>query len=89
MIPYEKTLTTLNQNLKTMIKRKSQMPRQITIDLTGPEGNVFFLLARARQFAGELGKEPQKIIYEMTSGDYDNAVAVFEREFGQYVTLYR
>ena len=38
-------------------------------------------------------KNPPKlidtIIEEMMSGDYENLIKVFDREFGKYVTLYR
>ena len=64
----------------------------IEIDLTGPEGNAFVLLGYAKRYAKQLGKngvEAEAIINEMTSGDYDNLLDVFDREFGDYVTLYR
>ena len=64
----------------------------IEIDLTGPEGNAFVLLGYAKRYAKQLGKngvEAEASINEMTSGDYDNLLDVFDREFGDYVTLYR
>lgn len=57
----------------------------IQIDLSGPEGNVFFLIGTARRFAKDLGINPLKVEEEMKSGDYDNALAVFESYFGDYV----
>ena len=72
------------------IKNKAKGP--IEIDLTGPEGNAFVLLGYAKRYAKQLGKngvEAEAIINEMTSGDYDNLLDVFDREFGDYVTLYR
>ena len=72
------------------IKDKERGP--IEIDLTGPEGNAFVLLGYAKRYAKQLGKngvEAEAIINEMTSGDYDNLLDVFDREFGDYVTLYR
>ena len=64
----------------------------IEIDLTGPEGNAFVLLGYAKRYAKQLGKngvEAEAIVNEMTSGDYENLLDVFDREFGDYVTLYR
>ena len=57
----------------------------IQIDLCSPEGNVFFLIGTARRFAKDLGLNPLKVEEEMKSGDYDNAIAVFESYFGDYV----
>lgn len=71
------------------IKPKSQKKNGLEIDLTGPQGNVFFLIATARSLAKELGKDPEKIADEMMSSDYENAVQVFDREFGEFVTLWR
>jgi len=74
-----------------MIKNKSEIQnRGIEIDLTGPEGNAVFLIGKARRIANHLGgMDTEKIVEEMTSGDYDNLVDVFEKYFGEYVTLYR
>ncbi len=59
------------------------------IDLTGPDGNVFSLVGRARSYARQLGLDYRKIQSEMLSGDYENAVAVFDKYFGEYVILER
>lgn len=69
------------------VKRKSEMTNYPIIDLTGPEGNAFCLLAYANRWGRELGKDTAKIHKEMTKGDYHNLVRVFEREFGKYCTL--
>ena len=72
------------------IKDKKQFP--IEIDLTGPEGNAFVLLGYAKRFAKQLGKngvEAEALINDMTSGDYENLLDIFDREFGDFVTLYR
>ncbi len=59
------------------------------IDISGPMGNAFCLLGLASQYAKDLNKDSEKIKEEMTSGDYENLLFVFEREFGDYVTIYR
>jgi hypothetical protein len=57
------------------------------IDLTGPQGNAFFLLGQAGQYARQLGLDGDQIITEMKSGDYKNLIAVFDHYFGDYVIL--
>lgn len=58
------------------------------IDLAGPDGNAFVLLGIASKWAKQIpGKDADAITTEMQSGDYDNLIAVFEREFGAVVTL--
>jgi hypothetical protein len=66
-------------------------PKQtgITIDLTGPEGNAFYLLGTASNLAKQLDMDNQTIQSEMMSGDYENLLEVFDKYFGHFVTLYR
>ena len=59
------------------------------IDLTGPQGNAFFLLGQAEQYARDLGLDGDSITTEMKLGDYENLVAVFDRYFGDHVILER
>ena len=71
-----------------MIKEK---PKQngIEIDLTGPQGNAFYLLGTANNLAKQLGLNPIEIMEEMKSGDYENLVQTFDNYFGSIVTLYK
>ena len=71
-----------------MIKSK-QEKTGIEIDLTGPDGNAFFLIGTASNLAKQLGLDRNAIKEEMMKGDYDNLVNVFDKHFGQFVTLYR
>jgi len=71
-----------------MIRSKS-LSNEIVIDLTGPEGNAFALMANAKRFAKQLGLNGASIIEEMKSGDYENLVSVFDKYFGDYVILER
>jgi hypothetical protein len=59
------------------------------IDLTGPQGNAFYLMAQADRFARDLGLDGDAIVAEMRSGNYENLVQVFDRYFGDYVILER
>ena len=68
-----------------------QKPKEtvITIDLTGPQGNAYYLLGTAKNLAKQLGLDGKKIMEEMMSGDYENLLQVFDKNFGSIVTLYR
>ena len=70
------------------IKKKTEQ-KEIVIDLTGPDGNVFVLMGYAIRFARQLDLDGDKIINEMKSSDYENAVQVFDNYFGSFVTLLR
>jgi hypothetical protein len=71
-----------------MIKSK-QEKTGIEIDLTGPDGNAFFLIGTASNLAKQLGLDRNSIKEEMMAGDYENLVNVFDKHFGNFVTLYR
>ena len=64
-------------------------PRRPQIDLSGPAGNAFSKLGYATQLAKELGKDGKAITAEMQSGDYENLISVFDREFCEFVDLVR
>tara|TARA_B110000503_G_C6980086_1_gene342839 strand:+ start:598 stop:813 length:216 start_codon:yes stop_codon:yes gene_type:complete len=61
----------------------------IIIDLTGPQGNAFFLIGTAKRFCKQLGYDEKPVIDDMMSGDYENLIEVFEKHFGDFVTMYR
>ena len=71
------------------IVKKNSLRRKMEIDLTGPDGNAFVLMGHARTLARSFGKDHKAIIEEMKTSDYENLVAVFDREFGEYVNLLR
>jgi hypothetical protein len=64
------------------------MSKQV-IDLSGPEGNAFYLMAVVkktfrRSGASELGDQ---IVEEMMKGDYDHLVKTFELYLGDHFKL--
>jgi hypothetical protein len=73
------------------MKKENQMYRDsqhgLTIDLAGPDGNAFALMGFARQWAKQLGRDPDPIIEEMMSGDYNNLLDVFDKNFKYVATL--
>lgn len=62
---------------------------EIIIDLTGPDGNAYVLMGKAKGLAKQLNLDPTKVINEMTSGDYENLIQVFDKYFGDYIILER
>lgn len=70
-----------------MIRKKASGP--MVIDLTGPQGNAYFLLGTAKNLAKQLELDPDPITQEMISGDYENLIGVFDRYFGEYIILER
>jgi hypothetical protein len=74
-----------------MIKDRRDMNPKIEIDLNGPEGNAFVLLA----YADRLGKriygheKTEEILEEMRLSTYELLILTFDKYFGSIVTLYR
>ena len=72
-----------------MAIKQKKLPEKPEIDLTGPDGNAYFLLGTARNLSNQLGLDGKAISKEMTSGDYENLINVFDKHFGEYVDLVR
>ena len=60
---------------------------KIIINIDGEKGNAFFLLGQARSYAKDLSLDYNKILDEMRSSNYINLLKVFDKYFGDYVTL--
>ena len=74
------------KSLKTLQRKKIQ------IDLTGPDGNAFVLLALASKLGRQLrysDRQIELILDEMRLADYECLLQTFDREFGHIVDLYR
>ena len=71
-----------------MITKKKKSTR-IEVDLTGPQGNAFYLLGLANELSRTLKLDQNQIRNELTSGDYENLVNTFDKHFGEFVTLYK
>ena len=71
-----------------MAIRKKQ-DHEIIIDLTGPQGNAFYLMGLAKKYGKQLSLSTDDIIADMMSGDYEHLLEVFDRHFGHFVTLER
>lgn len=74
-----------------MIRNKVKNDGPIVIDLTGPQGNAFYLMGVvrstfARSGASELG---ELIVKDMMKGDYENLLQIFDMYLGDYYILER
>jgi len=70
-------------------KVKNVHSRGFEIDLTGPQGNSFYLIDVAQTLCKQLGYDSKPVIDDMKAGDYDNLLSVFDKHFGDFVTLYK
>ena len=66
-----------------------KVDRPTVIDLTGPQGNAFSLLAFAVKNARKFNLDASVVMEEMKSGDYEHLVSTFDNYFGEYVILER
>ena len=65
-------------------------PRKQVIDLTGPQGNAFYLLGLASKLCKQIGiseHETNSILEEMKSNGYTNLIETFDRHFGMIIDL--
>jgi hypothetical protein len=72
-----------------IVAKKKLENRPIEIDLTGEQGNAYYLLGLANSLSKQLGYDSKQIKEEMTTSDYENLIQVFDNYFGNYVILYR
>jgi len=77
-----------------MIKEKRR--DKVEIDLTGPQGNVFNLIGVAMDLGREINRrrggnyiDVKAIQEDMMSEDYDHAIEVLEKHFGDHIIMYR
>ena len=59
------------------------------IDLDSKQGEAMALLVTAKRFCSQLSMDFVPIERAMKSGDYNNLLAVFDKNFGEYVELIR
>ena len=60
----------------------------ITIDLNCPQGNAFYLIGLGKKIGRQLNRPWEQVnnaVNEMMSGDYQNLLDVFAREYGDFV----
>tara|TARA_Y100001938_G_scaffold136233_1_gene198828 strand:+ start:5513 stop:5725 length:213 start_codon:yes stop_codon:yes gene_type:complete len=59
------------------------------IDLSGPQGNAYYLLSQAQILSKFLGLDSTEVCEEMRNGDYEHLIQTFDKYFGEYVILER
>lgn len=62
------------------------------LDLTGPDGNAYYLLGYAKSLGEQIGlseEEISKVLNDMRSSDYEHLIKVFDDQFNKLVTLYQ
>ena len=70
---------------------KSPYKKQV-IDLTGPQGNAYYLLGTAANLMKQLDYESEQaeaVLSEMRTSDYENLIKTFDAYFGSIVDLER
>ena len=63
--------------------------RKQVIDLTGPQGNSFYLLGLARKLCKQLDLDVNQVYGEMTTGSYEELITAFDKHFGSIIDLER
>ena len=71
-----------------IIEKKERYEKR-RIDLTGPQGNAFFLLGTAQKWGKQMELDTDNIMKEMQEGDYENLIEVFDKYFGSICDLER
>jgi hypothetical protein len=79
-----------------IIPKSEKEIRQIEIDLTGPDGNVFHLMGVAKTIGQLLNQrrgaeylDIPALLTDMLSNDYEHAINVMEKNFGHMIIMYR
>ena len=72
-----------------MAIKSKDMTKKRVIDLTGPDGNAFFLLGTASKLCKEMGIYDTLVVDDMMSGDYEHLINTFDTYFGDIVDLER
>ena len=73
------------------ILKKDKYKKQV-IDLTGPDGNAYYLLGTAMNLCKQLelsSERTEEILDELKSSDYENLIKVFDKYFGKLIDLER
>jgi hypothetical protein len=72
--------------------RKTYIIITMNIELSGPQGNAFYLMGLVDNLGQQLGLTQEKvniIVNEMKSSNYDNLLKTFIKNFGMIVQLYQ
>ena len=70
------------------ILSKDTYKKQV-IDLTGPEGNAFYLLGTAMKLCKQIGLDVNAVLKDLKGGDYEHLITRFDYHFGMIIDLER
>ena len=70
------------------ILKKDTIKKQV-IDLTGPQGNAFYLLGTASKLCKQLEIDDTIVLEDMKSGGYEHLITRFDYHFGFIFDLER
>ena len=63
--------------------------KKLTIDLTGPQGNAFYLLGTAMKLCKQIGLDVNAVLKDLKGGDYEHLITRFDYHFGMIIDLER
>ena len=70
----------------------TKQPRKQVIDLTGPQGNAYYLIGAAMGLMKNLeytSDESEAVLEKMRGSDYENLIETFDEHFGSIIDLER
>ena len=67
----------------------TKQPRKQVIDLTGPQGNAFYLLGTAIKLCKQIGLDVNAVLKDLKGGDYEHLITRFDYHFGFIIDLER
>ena len=60
---------------------KKNLVRKQVIDLTGPQGNAFYLLGVAMKLSKDIGLDLEAVLDDLRGGDYEHLITRFDYHF--------
>ena len=76
------------RKVKMAILKKDTIKKQV-IDLTGPQGNAFYLLGVAMKLSKDIGLDLEAVLDDLKGGDYEHLITRFDYHFGFIFDLER
>ena len=68
---------------------KKDTTKKLTIDLTGHQGNAFYLLGTAIKLCKQIGLDVNAVLKDLKGGDYEHLITRFDYHFGMIIDLER
>ena len=78
----------VQRKVKMAILKKDTIKKQV-IDLTGPQGNAFYLLGTAMKLCKQIGLDVNAVLKDLKGGDYEHLITRFDYHFGFIFDLER